>query len=138
MPSSTLYPVSKTFEKILFFLQNQLIRHAFVRKLSKITWGKCTGPVSLIPYPRQVLPSKEHWVVEMAWHFLGQGSFQGQDCISWSRILCLKQKQMKVTTSIESMMLRLGYPIENFEYNSLIVENLFELGSSFNKWYNTQ
>ena len=33
---------------------------------------------------------------------------------------------MKVTTSIEPMMLRLGYPIENFEYNSLIVENLFE------------
>lgn len=90
MPSSTLYPVSKTFEKILFFLQNQLIKDTFVRKLSKITWGKYMGPMSLIAHPRQVLPSREHWVVEMAWHFLGQGSFGGQGCINWSRILCLK------------------------------------------------
>lgn len=37
---------------------------------------------------------------------------------------------MKVTTSIETMMLRLGYPIEKFEYNSLIVGNIFELGNS--------
>ena len=49
---------------------------------------------------------------------------------------------MKVTTSIETMMLRLEYPIEKFEYNSLIVGNIFELGNSLinyithdNTWY---
>lgn len=35
-----------------------------------------------------------------------------------------------MTTKAGTMMLRLGYLVEEFEYNSLIVVKIFELGDS--------